>query len=259
MRSESRIAFRCEAVCKDFGRDGDRQRILADISLEVPAGQFLTIVGGSGVGKTTLLRMLGGLTPCSSGAIDLRGTRVTEPPEGVVTVFQDYGQSLLPWRTVEQNVALGLEAERVPKQARHGRIREALDKVGLSDSGRKRPWQLSGGMQQRLQIARALAVQPDVLLMDEPFGSLDAITKASLQDELLRLHSDSGATVVFITHDVEEAIYLGDRVVILAGQPATVASGFDVDIPRPRDQIETRASPTFLELRHAVHAAMGHG
>lgn len=252
------IVFECEGVRESFGgaADGDHGGVL-DVSLRVAAGEFLTIVGGSGVGKTTLLKILGGLAPRSAGAVSFRGQAVSSPPEGVVMVFQDYSRSLLPWRTVDHNMSLGLEAGRLPKRERRGRIDSALRKVGLSESKRKYPWQLSGGMQQRLQIARALAVAPEAFLMDEPFGSLDAITKATLQDELARLHLETQKTIVFVTHDVEEAIYLGDRVVVLAGKPAGVAREFEVALERPRHQITTREQPEFLELRHQVHLALG--
>lgn len=251
-------AFECEGVRESFAGPAEEARAsVLDVSLRVGTGEFLTIVGGSGVGKTTLLKILGGLAPRSAGTVWFRGQPVTSPPQGVVMVFQDYSRSLLPWRTVDQNMALGLEGARLPKHERRGRIDSALDKVGLLDSKRKYPWQLSGGMQQRLQIARALAVEPEVLLMDEPFGSLDAITKATLQDELARLHLDTRKTIIFVTHDVEEAIYLGDRVVVLAGRPAVIAREFDVGLRRPRHQITTREQPEFLELRHEVHLALG--
>jgi len=251
------VAFACESVRKEFG-SGPESRGVLELSLSVAAGEFLTIVGGSGVGKTTFLRVLGGLTPCTAGSVSHKGRPVAGPPDGVVMVFQDYGRSLLPWRTVEKNVALGLEGGDVATAERQRRIDDALGRVGLLDSRRQYPWQLSGGMQQRLQIARALAVEPDALLMDEPFGSLDAITKASLQDELLKLHAASQKTIVFVTHDVDEAIYLGDRVVVLAGRPAGISREFDVSLPRPREQLETRELSEFLELRHEVHLAMGH-
>jgi NitT/TauT family transport system ATP-binding protein len=251
------ITFECAGVRESFAGAAEARGGVLDVTLQVATGEFLTIVGGSGVGKTTLLKILGGLAPRSAGTVWFRGRTVTEPPEGVVMVFQDYSRSLLPWRTVDQNMSLGLEAARLPKPQRRERIDSALGKVGLLDSKRKYPWQLSGGMQQRLQIARALAVEPEVLLMDEPFGSLDAITKATLQDELARLHLETRKTIIFVTHDVEEAIYLGDRVVVLAGRPAVVASEFQVPLQRPRDQITTREQPEFLELRHRVHLALG--
>jgi NitT/TauT family transport system ATP-binding protein len=251
------LAFECESVRKVFGQGSATQGVL-EVDLSVAAGEFLTIVGGSGVGKTTFLRVLGGLTPATSGTVRHSGQPVNGCPDGVVMVFQDYGRSLLPWRTVDGNMMLGLEKTDLAKAVRAERIEDALGKVGLLDSRHKYPWQLSGGMQQRLQIARALAVQPDVLLMDEPFGSLDAITKATLQDELSKLHEEGGKTIVFVTHDVEESIYLGDRVVVLAGRPARIVKELAVPLPRPRDQIHTRELPEFLELRQEVHAALGH-
>ncbi len=227
--------------------------MLAGVSLKVRQAELLTIVGGSGAGKTTLLRALGGLLDATAGEVLVHGRPLGgRPPEGVVVVFQDYSRSLLPWRTVAQNVALGLEADRVPRAERRERIDEALTLVGLERNAHQFPWQLSGGMQQRLQIARALAVGPDSLLMDEPFGSLDAITKAALQDELLQLHRRTHTTIVFVTHDVDEAVYLGDRVVVLAGSPATVTRELRVDLPRPRNQLETRELPEFIRLRHEI-------
>jgi NitT/TauT family transport system ATP-binding protein len=257
LERSSELAFQCESVRKEFGQGSATQGVL-EVSLSIAAGEFLTIVGGSGVGKTTFLRVLGGLTPASSGTVRRAGQPVHGCPDGVVMVFQDYGRSLLPWRTADGNMMLGLEKTDLSKVVRAARVEAALGKVGLLDSRHKYPWQLSGGMQQRLQIARALAVEPDVLLMDEPFGSLDAITKATLQDELLKLHEEGGKTIVFVTHDVEEAIYLGDRVVVLAGRPAQIVKDFEVALPRPRDQLHTRELSAFLELRQEVHSALGH-
>ena len=200
------------------------------ITLDVRRGEFLTIVGASGTGKTTLLRLLGGLTPASSGDILFRGKPVDGPPDGVVVVFQDYSHALLQWRTVASNVALGLEGRLEPASAQGARG-TALEMVGLERCADDHPWQLSGGMQQRVQIARALALQPDVMLMDEPFGALDAMTKATLQDELLRVHARTGTSFVFITHDIEEAVYLGDRVVVLGGPPGRIHKIVSIDLP----------------------------
>jgi NitT/TauT family transport system ATP-binding protein len=252
-------AFDCDAVSIAFSKgrlDRDLHPVLAGVSLSVRSSEFLTIVGGSGVGKTTLLRAMAGLIKPVSGEITVRGKAVDGPPEDVLLVFQDYSNSLLPWRKVEDNVALGLEAQDVPKAERKQRIAEALRMVGLDGARGKFPWQLSGGMQQRLQLARALALKPSSLLMDEPFGSLDAITKATLQDELQRVHATTGTTIVFITHDVEEAVYLGDRAIVLAGSPAGIVEELEIDLPRPRDQLSTREMPRFLELRHSLHKAI---
>ena len=239
-----------------YGRGATATRVLRGVDLVVRPGEFLTIVGASGVGKTTLLRALAGLVPAEEGTVRVRGRPIAGPPEDVVLVFQDYGNSLLPWRTAAGNVALGLEARGVPRAERRERVAAALYLVGLHGAERKLPWQLSGGMQQRLQIARALALRPASLLMDEPFGSLDAMTKAALQDEILRVHATTGTTIVFITHDVEEAVYLGDRAIALAGEPGRIAAEIPIDLPRPRDQLTTREAPRFLELRHRLHDAI---
>jgi NitT/TauT family transport system ATP-binding protein len=231
--------------------------ILKGVDLTVAAGEFVSVLGASGTGKTTLLRVLGGLTPSTDGEVLAGGVAVSGPPDGVVTVFQDYTNSLLPWRTVRRNVALGVE-DGLSKEECARRVDDALEMVGLTASAQEYPFRLSGGMQQRVQIARALAMRPSVLLMDEPFGALDAMTKASLQDQLLRVQSLTGTTVVFVTHDVEEAVYLSDRVVVLSGRPAGVGLTLDIDLPRPRDQIGTKETPEYLDLRHRVYAALGH-
>jgi NitT/TauT family transport system ATP-binding protein len=183
------------------------------------------------------------------------GTPVTGPPEGVVFVFQNYAASLLPWRTIERNVALGLEGT-VAKAEMRRRVAEALGMVGLADRSGDYPWQLSGGMQQRVQLARALAMNPSALLMDEPFGALDALTKGSLQDQLQLVHARTGATILFVTHDIDEAVYLSDRIVVLEGSPATIRHEIDVDLPRPRDQLATKELPEFLRQRRAVYDAI---
>jgi NitT/TauT family transport system ATP-binding protein len=244
-----------DGVGLDLWAQGQRRRIIENISLDIRRGEFFTIVGASGTGKTTLLRILGGLQRVTSGTVRFRGEPVTEPPEGAVVVFQDYSHALLQWRSVARNVALGLEG-RLDGAARAERVCEALQMVGLEQNAEDYPWQLSGGMQQRVQIARALAVRPEAMLMDEPFGALDAMTKAALQDEVSRLHARTGTSFVFITHDIEEAVYLGDRVAVLGGSPGRVHAIIEVALPRPRDQIETRQMPEFLRCRLAVHAAI---
>ena len=247
--------FSCRSVSLRLPHQGGSRWILADISLDMRHGELLTLVGPSGTGKTTLLRVLGGLTPCTSGSVLIIGLEITGPPPGVVIVFQDYSHALLPWRTVFRNVALGLEG-RVRTAELRERVLGALRLVGLEKNSSDYPWQLSGGMQQRVQIARALAVRPSVLLMDEPFGALDAMTRALLQDELMRVRRETSCSIVFVTHDIEEAIYLGDRIAVINGAPGRIARTFDITLPQPRDQLMTRQSPEFLQFRYAVHQAI---
>ncbi len=226
--------------------------ILRDIDLTIGEGEFVCVVGPSGCGKTTLLRLIAGLLQKSSGAITYRGASHDSPASDIAVVFQDYANALLPWRTAEGNVSLALEAAGTPRRERAPRIAELLRKVGLEKHAKRFPTEMSGGMQQRLQIARCLAQEPSVLLMDEPFGALDAMTRQKLQDELLGIVAQSKVTAFFVTHDLEEAIYLGDRVIALAPHPGRVAQVFDVSLPRPRDQLTTRETPEFLHLRHAL-------
>ena len=224
--------------------------IVDNIALDIREREFFCIVGPSGCGKTTLLRLIGGLLRPTRGEIRFKDRPIHEPQRELAIVFQDYGKALLPWRTVESNVHLALEARRLPK-AQWGEITDRLlTSVGLNDWRRHFPSQLSGGMQQRLQIARCLAQEPEVLLMDEPFGALDALTRQSLQDEVARLCAVNGTTVVFITHDLEEAIYLGDRVAMMSSRPGRIAEMLPIDLPRPRDQLTTREDRRFLDYRH---------
>ena len=234
------------------------QAVLRDVSFLVREQEFVCLVGPSGCGKTTLLRTLAGLSPISSGSAQFKGHAVVGPQTELAVVFQDYGRALLPWRTVAGNVALALEARGIPSADHAARISPLLAKLRLSEHADKFPSQLSGGMQQRLQIARCLAQEPQVLLMDEPFGSLDAITRQELQDEVARLAKDERRTVVFVTHDLEEAIYHGDRVIAIAANPGRVAEIVDIALPRPRTQLATREDPRFLEYRHRLYKHLGH-
>ncbi len=240
-----------------FGAGDSRHAVFEDISFDVAAGSFLCIVGSSGCGKTTLLRQIAGLQRPTSGAILFNGEPVTRPTQDKAIVFQDYSKALLPWRTVESNVALSLEVAGVPAGEIKAQVDELLSKMGLLAAARKYPAQLSGGMQQRVQIARSLAQRPRIILMDEPFGALDAITRQVLQDELQVLARERGMTVVFITHDLEEALYLGDTVIVLASNPGRIVKQIDVGLERPRRQLQTRESSTFLRLRHELHGLIG--
>ena len=238
------------------------REILSPTSFTVARGEFVCIIGPSGCGKTTLLRAAAGFVAPSGGCVKRNGQRVTQPSREVAFVFQDYGRALLPWRSVASNVSLALEAAGVPKPERPARIQAVLQTVGLTDHADKFPNQLSGGMQQRVQIARCLAQQPDVIMMDEPFGALDAMTRESLQDEVSRLVREQGLTVLFVTHDLEEAIYLSDRVIALRTGPTadkpSLAAMVDVKIPRPRDQLLTKENPEFLRLRRELYGFLGH-
>jgi NitT/TauT family transport system ATP-binding protein len=245
-------AFAFESVSLDLGG----RPILRDVSFSVGRGELVCVIGASGSGKTTLLRLLAGLLAPAAGSVRLEGKPVAGPSRDVAVVFQDYSRALLPWRTAAGNVSLALEAIGVPSAERARRIEPLLAKVGLAEHAHKYPAQLSGGMQQRLQIARSLAQDPSVLLMDEPFGALDAMTRQGLQDEMLRIAAERQATVLFVTHDLEEALYLGDRVVFLQSNPGRIASIVDVPLPRPRNQLTTREHPEFLRLRRELFAAM---
>jgi len=226
--------------------------IIDKLSLDVRPGEFLCIIGASGCGKTTALRLAAGLYQPTAGQVSFDGQPMRTPRRDVAIVFQDYGKALLPWRTAAGNVSLALESSGVPAAQRAGRIDALLEKVGLPHHADKYPTEMSGGMQQRLQIARCLAQEPKALLMDEPFGALDAMTRQGLQDEVLALVAASRATVIFVTHDLEEAIYLGDRVIGLLPHPGRIGIDLPINLPRPRDQLTTREDPEFLRLRREL-------
>jgi NitT/TauT family transport system ATP-binding protein len=243
---KSQIVF--SRVTLDLGG----KTIVRDISLDVKPGEFLCIIGASGCGKTTALRLAAGLYQPTSGSVTFDAMPMLEPRRDIAIVFQDYGKALLPWRTAAGNISLALEASGIALAQRAVRIDELLKKVGLPNHAEKYPAEMSGGMQQRLQIARCLAQDPKALLMDEPFGALDAMTRQGLQDEVLSLVRASQATVVFVTHDLEEAIYLGDRVIGLLAHPGRIGIELKIDLPRPRDQLTTRENPQFLALRREL-------
>lgn len=226
--------------------------ILNNINLDIQEGEFVCVVGHSGCGKTTMMRLIAGFFQAQAGQVLYDGQPIKAPRHDIAIVFQDYGKALLPWRTAAGNVSLALEASGFPKTDRPARIQELLGKMGLAQHAGKFPREMSGGMQQRLQIARCLAQEPSVLLMDEPFGALDAMTRQSLQDEVLTLAHSTGATVFFVTHDLEEAIYLGDRVIGMKPGPGRIAEIFDVHLPKPRNTLTTRELPEFLRLRRAL-------
>jgi len=228
--------------------------ILQNISLNVRQGEFVSIIGGSGCGKTTLLRLIGGLNRPTEGRLMFDGAPIEQPSRRRAVVFQDYSKALLPWRTVTSNVQLALDTDPTPRDAATKKkiIGRLLEQVGLAEAADRFPRQLSGGMQQRLQIARCLALEPKMLLMDEPFGALDAMTRQTLQDEIAKLAKETGMTVIFITHDIEEAIYLGDRVCAMESRPGRISAVLDIDLKFPRDQLTTREDEQFLRYRHEL-------
>jgi NitT/TauT family transport system ATP-binding protein len=238
------------ALAKAYDAGTSREKLaIAEVSFDVAKGEFVCVVGPSGAGKTTLLRCLSGLLVPTSGEVRFEGTPLRAVPDRLSVVFQDYSRSLFPWLTVTRNVAVPLRVAGVAKQQREARIQEVLHAVRLGDVGRSYPWQLSGGMQQRVAIARALAQQPDMLLMDEPFASVDAQTRFDLEDLILEVRRELDITVVLVTHDIDEAVYLADRVVVLTGAPSRVQEIVDVPLERPRTQLGTRSSEAFSRLR----------
>ena len=242
-------------VCRDVTKvyqtlEGERIHALADIGLAVHEGEFLSVVGPSGCGKSTLLRLLAGTLPKTTGEILLRGSPVLGPRRDIGIVFQT--ATLLPWRNVLQNTLLPVDVQGLDRKTYTERAHELLKMVGLAGFERKYPFELSGGMQQRVSITRALVHDPAVLLMDEPFGALDAMTRQGLQDEMLSIVAETGATVFFVTHDLEEAVYIGDRVIGLLPNPGRIGIDLRVDLPRPRSQLETRELPEFLRLRREL-------
>ena len=228
------------------------QLVAANISFDVKAGEIVSIVGPSGCGKTTLLKALAGLIRPTGGTIRFQGKVVQGVPDRLAIVFQEYGRSLLPWTTVNGNIELPLRYQSIPSDERRRRVAESLQAVDLSGFGERYPWQLSGGMQQRVAIARALAYQPKLLLMDEPFASVDAQTRADLEDLVATLRDRFGITMVLVTHDIDESVYLSDRVIVLSRSPTTVLAQVDIELPRPRDQIKTKAMQQFVEKRSEI-------
>ena len=230
----------------------NRHEAIGRLDFTVPEGAFVSIVGPSGCGKTTMLRCLSGLMKPTRGTVLLEGEPVDGVPRDLALVFQDYSRSLFPWRTVAGNISYVLDRRQLSAGQRKERIQEVLDAVGLTGSGEKYPWQLSGGMQQRVAIARALAYRPKILLMDEPFASVDAQTRAELEDLMLAVRDQFGMTILFVTHDIDESVYLADQVLVLSKSPSTIVAKLDVDLPRPRDQVATREDDDFVHLRSDI-------
>jgi NitT/TauT family transport system ATP-binding protein len=244
-------------VGKTFQSKGGPLTVFDRLSCAIEKRSFLSIIGPSGCGKSTLLKLISGLETPTRGEILFNGRAVTRPPKGMIYVFQQYTKSILPWRTVIENVEFGLRAQRSVsfKEARE-RCREYIDLVGLKGYEDYHPYQLSGGMQQRVCIARALICEPDVLLMDEPFSAVDAMTRAILQELVLRIWQKLPITILFVTHDVDEAVFLSTRIISLGRAGSGISDDVPINLPQPRDQIVTRADPRFTELRQKLFASI---
>ena len=247
-----------EHLGKTYGSGARATHAVGDITFAVEPGEFVCVVGPSGCGKTTLLKCIAGLLAPSSGRVVLDGSRVTGPPEEMALVFQEYGRSLMPWTSVRNNVLLPLRHKKLSGEERSRLVEHAVQSVGLTRFLDHYPWQLSGGMQQRVAIARALAYQPAILLMDEPFASVDAQTRGDLEDLVLEVREEYGITILFVTHDIDESVYLADRVVVLTHAPTEVKEIVPIDLPDPRDQIATKVLPDFIDLRAHVQRLIRH-
>lgn len=238
-------------VSKMYSHNSNCVKALDNINLDINRGEFICLLGPSGCGKTTLLNLIAGFERPSEGEIFIGGEKVKGPSLSYVTIFQNYG--LLPWRTVQRNVELGLESGKIDKK----RIREIADEyielVGLSEFKKHHPYQLSGGMQQRVAIARALAVDPEIIFMDEPFGALDALTRMKMQDEVSNIWEKKKKTIIFVTHDIDESVFLADRIVIMTPYPGRIKSIIEVPLSRKRD----RTNPDFLMIRDKVFTEFG--
>ena len=249
--------IRIKHLGKTFQSKGGPLTVFNGLSLEIGKGSFLSIIGPSGCGKSTLLKLISGLEPPTQGEVLFNDNPVNRPPKGMIYVFQQYTKSILPWRTVIENVEFGLRAQRsVSRKEARERCREYIDLVGLRGYEDYYPYQLSGGMQQRVCIARALICEPDVLLMDEPFSAVDAMTRAILQELVMRIWQKLPITILFVTHDVDEAVFLSTRIVSLGKAGVGVAEDVEIDLPQPRDQIATRAERKFTELRQKLFASI---
>ena len=242
-----------DSLGKTYGSGEKATEAIRSISFTVEERELVCVVGPSGCGKTTLLKCVAGLLPPTRGTAILKGKPVTGPPEEMALVFQEYSRSLMPWSTVRNNVLLPLRHKSLSRAERARLVEESLEAVGLTRFIDHYPWQLSGGMQQRVAIARALAYQPSILLMDEPFASVDAQTRGDLEDLVLQVQAEYGITILFVTHDIDEAVYMADRVIVLTHAPTTVLEVLSVEIPFPRNQIGTKELPEFAHLRAHVY------
>lgn len=247
--SDSSPKLSVESIAMTFARDGNSTQVLRDVNFQVAPGEFLCILGPSGCGKSTLLSMIAGFLSPTSGSVKIDGEAVTGPDPRRIFVFQERG--VFPWLTVEGNIAFGLS--KLTRTERDERIAHYVKLVGLEGFEKAYPAELSGGMKQRLEVARALAVNPDMLLLDEPFGALDSITRLTMRRELLRIWEAERNTIIFVTHDIEEAVQLADRVAVMSDRPATIQRIVEIDIPHPRDI----SSPRYLDLRDGIFNQLG--
>ena len=253
MPDSREVLLHVEHLKKNYETPQGTVEAIGDLTFDVHRGELVCIVGPSGAGKTTLLKCIAGLLAPTSGRIELDGSPVTAPPKKMALVFQEYGRSLFPWLTVAGNVGLPLKNQGMPRDERKAVVERTLASVGLEGAGSKYPWQLSGGMQQRVAIARAVAYGPEILVMDEPFAAVDAQTRADLEDLVRELWSTLDVTVLFVTHDIDESVYLGQRVLVLSNAPTTVQEDVAIDLPATRDQLGTRADARFTELRAHIY------
>jgi len=247
-------------VVKDLAvsylRKNSTTAVIENLSFEVSPGEIVAICGLSGIGKSTLVRTIAGLVSPSHGEVLIDSQIVSGPIESLGFVTQDYSRSLFPWLSVERNIALPFKGKDISSAERTSRVKAAIEEVGLTQSARLFPWQLSGGMQQRVAIARALVMKPKFLILDEPFASVDVYVRLELEDLVSNLVHSHGTTTLLVTHDVDEAIYMADRVLVLSGSPAKLSLDLSVGLKRPREQMETRSNPTFLKLRDQLHGSI---
>ena len=245
--------LRADQLRRTYVRGKEEVRACENITFSVNKGEFVCIVGPSGCGKTTLLKCVCHLLKPTSGKVFINEREIQSPPKEMSLIFQDYSRSLFPWRTVLKNILFVLEKKKVTRKEKIDIVKSALNAVHLAGFEGHFPWELSGGMQQRVAIARAIAFNPDILLMDEPFASVDAQTRSDLEDTILEIWSRFSQTVLLVTHDIEEAIYLADRVLVLTGRPSEIREEIRIDLARPRNQLTTKEDKRFIEYRHHIY------